>query len=99
ILLDLGLPDGSGLDFISAIRDCTDAPLLIVSGQKQPEKRINGFELGADDFIPKPIDFPEMLARIKAHLRRYRASHTNQNIKKAAAKTMERIRFDNWVMD
>jgi two-component system, OmpR family, phosphate regulon response regulator OmpR len=73
LLLDLMLPDGDGLDFTRALR--ADArtrrlPLLMLTARGEPMDRIVGLELGADDYLPKPFEPRELLARVKALLRR-----------------------------
>jgi two-component system KDP operon response regulator KdpE len=79
ILLDLGLPDGDGLTLIPKLRGFTQAPILILSARGQEQDRIAALDLGADDFIPKPFTTGELLARIRACLRRshrFQTSHT-----------------------
>jgi DNA-binding response OmpR family regulator len=73
LLLDLMLPDGDGLDFTRELR--SDArtrrlPLLMLTARGEPMDRIVGLELGADDYLPKPFEPRELLARVKALLRR-----------------------------
>ena len=73
LLLDLMLPDGDGLDFTRALR--ADArtrrlPLLMLTARGEPMDRILGLELGADDYLGKPFEPRELLARVKALLRR-----------------------------
>jgi DNA-binding response OmpR family regulator len=73
LLLDLMLPDGDGLDFTRALR--SDArtrrlPLLMLTARGEPMDRIVGLELGADDYLGKPFEPRELLARVKALLRR-----------------------------
>jgi two-component system OmpR family response regulator len=70
ILLDLGLPDGDGLDALREVRAEWDGPVLIVSGRTEAAEHVLGLESGADDFIDKPFDLRELLARIHASLRR-----------------------------
>lgn len=72
ILLDIGLPDADGLSLIRKIREHTDVPLLIVSGKVDMVDKVVGLEMGADDYISKPIQPKELNARIRAHLRRYK---------------------------
>ncbi|MEZ5814454.1 MAG: response regulator transcription factor [Alphaproteobacteria bacterium] len=95
ILLDLRLPDGSGLDFIEEIRSRTDVPLIIVSGEHNAFKRICGFETGADDYVDKPFDVDELIARIRANLRRYCNIPSNEN----ALQNTNRVRFAGWVLE
>ncbi|MEX8519609.1 MAG: response regulator [Leptothrix sp. (in: b-proteobacteria)] len=73
LVLDLMLPDGDGLDFTRELR--TDArwsslPLLMLTARGEPMDRIVGLEIGADDYLPKPFEPRELLARIRALLRR-----------------------------
>lgn len=98
ILLDLMLPDDNGLNLISKIRKYTDAPILVVSGKVNVIDRVIGFEAGADDYISKPFHLQEVLARVKAHTRRYRRSGTakTESIKDPK---ISRIRFGDWIMD
>ena len=71
ILLDLRLPDGDGLDLLRDLRDSHDAtPVLIVTARDRITERIAGLEAGADDYLVKPYDLDEMLARVAAILRR-----------------------------
>jgi two-component system KDP operon response regulator KdpE len=71
VLLDLALPDGSGLKFLELFREWSNAPLIVISATNQEDKKIASFDLGADDYLTKPFSTNELLARIKAVLRRY----------------------------
>ena len=70
ILLDLVLPDGDGLDACRRIRQRHRMPIVILSTRRQLEDRVAGLETGADDYIVKPFEPPEMVARVRAQLRR-----------------------------
>ena len=71
ILLDLRLPDGDGLDLLRDLRDRGNAtPVLIVTARDRITERIAGLKAGADDYLVKPYDLDEMLARVEAILRR-----------------------------
>jgi DNA-binding response OmpR family regulator len=70
ILLDLVLPDGDGLDACRRIRERHRMPIVILSTRRQLEDRVAGLETGADDYIVKPFEAPEMVARVRAQLRR-----------------------------
>ncbi|KPF44888.1 transcriptional regulator [beta proteobacterium AAP51] len=73
LLLDLMLPDGDGLDFTRELRGDARTrrlPLLMLTARGEPMDRIVGLELGADDYLPKPFEPRELLARVKALLRR-----------------------------
>ncbi|MEM7153148.1 MAG: response regulator transcription factor [Myxococcota bacterium] len=72
ILLDLMLPDGDGLDLCRKIRQQTEAPIIIVTARGGPWDRVRGFDYGADDYVTKPFGPPELLARIRARVRRRR---------------------------
>jgi len=69
VLLDLGLPDDDGLNVIRDLRRW-NVPVIIVSGRGESVERVVGLELGADDYVTKPFDLRELLARIRSVLRR-----------------------------
>ncbi len=71
ILLDLMLPGCGGYDVCRLIRDRVDIPILMVTARTESVDKILGLGLGADDYIPKPFDPAELVARVKAHLSRY----------------------------
>jgi DNA-binding response OmpR family regulator len=70
ILLDLMLPDTDGLVLTTALKQLTNAPIIICSARQQQVDRVLGLKLGADDFVAKPFDLDELEARIEAVLRR-----------------------------
>lgn len=70
VLLDLGLPDGDGLEVIAKIREFSSAPIVVISARGQERDRVAALDGGADDFIGKPFGTGELLARIRAALRR-----------------------------
>ena len=72
VLLDLMLPGLTGEDFIARIRRGKTMPIIVVSAKLGVSDRVNVLRLGADDFIPKPFDNTEVLARVEAQLRRSR---------------------------
>lgn len=71
ILLDIGLPDGSGLDFIKEIRQTTNIPVIFLTVHDSEEMISQGLDLGADDYITKPFSVKVLLSRIQSVLRRY----------------------------
>src|SRR5690606_21295624 len=72
ILLDLMLPDGKGLDFLKTRRKANDnTPVIILTARDQLSDRIAGLNAGADDYLVKPFDLPELSARVAAVARRY----------------------------
>lgn len=72
IVLDVMLPGASGFDICREIRDKIDIPILMVTAKREDIDKIRGFGLGADDYITKPFSPSELVARIKAHLARYK---------------------------
>jgi DNA-binding response OmpR family regulator len=71
VLLDLGLPDGDGLDVVRRMRRERDAtPILILTARGELGDRVTGLDLGADDYLVKPFEVPELAARCRALLRR-----------------------------
>nr|WP_245190181.1 response regulator transcription factor [Leucobacter exalbidus] len=74
VLLDLGLPDMDGIDVCRRIRGFSGVPIIIATARSQVEERIKGLQAGADDFVVKPYDVRELLARIEAVTRRSRAA-------------------------
>ena len=69
-ILDLQLPDADGLDLCRAIRDESRVPIVILTARDEEIDRITGLELGADDYVPKPFSPRELVARVRAVLRR-----------------------------
>ena len=76
LILDLMLPDMDGLDVCRAVRAKTDIPILMLTARGDAMDRVVGLELGADDYLPKPFEPRELLARLRAILRRGRAGST-----------------------
>ena len=76
VLLDLMLPGLTGEEFLTEIRKKKTMPVLVLSAKIGVEDRVKVLKLGADDFIPKPFDNAEVLARVEAQLRRYRSFST-----------------------
>jgi two-component system KDP operon response regulator KdpE len=70
VVLDLGLPDMDGFDVLRHIRSFSDVPVIILTVRKEEATRIEGLELGADDYITKPFSPGELMARVKVVLRR-----------------------------
>ena len=73
MLLDLTLPDGDGRDVCRALRRRSNVPILMLTARGTETDRIVGLELGADDYVVKPFSGAEVIARIRAVLRRTRA--------------------------
>lgn len=72
LFLDVGLPGEDGLSLARHVREQFDVPMIMVSGAGDPLDRIVGLEVGADDYVTKPFEPRELLARVKSVLRRYR---------------------------
>ena len=71
ILLDLGLPNIGGLQALKALRGRRDpTPVIIVTARDRPEQKVEGLDAGADDYVVKPFDLDELMARIRAQIRR-----------------------------
>lgn len=79
VLCDLGLPDIDGEDLIRAIRRDTDVPIIVLSARGAEDDRIKALDAGADDFVPKPFSAGELLARIRAAVRRRRPVKTQSD--------------------
>ncbi len=70
MIVDLGLPDGSGLDVIRRVRTWSPVPIVVLSARTMEEQKVAALDAGADDYVTKPFGAPELLARIRAALRR-----------------------------
>ncbi|XMB72040.1 response regulator transcription factor [Mycoplasmatota bacterium WC30] len=79
VVLDINLPDGSGLDLCKYIRDKSNMPILMLSARSGDVDKIMGLGLGSDDYITKPFSASELSARIRAHINRYNRLSKNQN--------------------
>ena len=80
ILLDLGLPDRDGLEVIRAVRQWSHAPILVLSARGQEADKIAALDLGADDYVAKPFAVGELLARIRASLRRSASGAVSERV-------------------
>lgn len=93
-LIDLGLPDKDGLGLLRAISDSSDAAILVVSGRSSLSDRIVGLELGADDYLAKPFELSELIARVRALIRRAGQRGRGDQDKQNAV-----FRFCGWTVD
>lgn len=80
ILLDLGLPDRDGLSIIPLLRASGDAVILVVSARDAVDEKVTALDLGADDFVTKPFDTDELLARLRVALRHQGLSETTPKV-------------------
>src|SRR5216110_572671 len=72
VILDLGLPKLDGIDVAKKVRGADDVPILMLTARDAVEARVEGLDSGADDYLVKPFDFRELLARLRALVRRGR---------------------------
>jgi two-component system, OmpR family, KDP operon response regulator KdpE len=70
LVVDLGLPDGSGLAVIQRVRQWSPVPIIVLSARTQEEEKVKALDAGADDYVTKPFAAAELLARVRAALRR-----------------------------
>lgn len=70
VVLDLGLPDGDGADFIRELRAWSDIPIVVLSARTTENDKVGALDAGADDYLTKPFGAAELLARVRAQLRR-----------------------------
>ena len=96
ILLDVGLPGVSGLDLCREIRRTSTTPIIMVSARGEEMDRVLGLELGADDYIAKPFGTKELLARVRAVLRRGAGAGAGAN---EAMRPRDVLRFAGWALD
>jgi two-component system, OmpR family, response regulator len=94
VVLDLMLPGVDGLDLCRSLRERTQIPIIMLTARGAPIDRILGLEMGADDYIVKPFDPRELLARIKVVLRRTRQFPPEARIEEIGV-----LRFEDWRLD
>ncbi|HVR55980.1 MAG TPA: response regulator [Pseudolabrys sp.] len=95
ILLDLMLPGEDGLSLCRALRAESNIPIIMLTAKGDEIDRVIGLEMGADDYLPKPFGSRELIARIKAVLRRSRDKAAEPNPDRRS----QRYRFDRWQLD
>jgi two-component system, OmpR family, KDP operon response regulator KdpE len=69
VVLDLGLPDGDGMDVIRQVREWSDVPIIVVSARDREAEKIEALDLGTDDFVAEPFSVGELMTRIRVALR------------------------------
>jgi two-component system KDP operon response regulator KdpE len=79
VLLDLGLPDGDGIELTRQLREWMTAPIIVLSARGNEADKVLALDAGADDYLTKPFASNELLARIRVGLRHARAAHTQAN--------------------
>jgi two-component system KDP operon response regulator KdpE len=80
VILDLGLPDDDGQEIISAIRETSKVPIIVLSVRSQEVDKVEALDRGADDYIVKPFGIAELMARVRAALRQKTETPENQDI-------------------
>lgn len=90
-IVDLGLPDKDGLNLVSQLSSSSDAAILVISGRASLQDKIVGLELGADDYLSKPFEMAEVVARVRALIRRKTSV--------SPSVTSDLYRFAGWTMD
>ena len=80
VVLDLGLPDGDGLSLLRDLRLWSQVPVIVLSARADEADKILALDAGADDYLAKPFGMGELLARVRAHMRRHRAASTDQSV-------------------
>jgi DNA-binding response OmpR family regulator len=94
VILDLKLPDEDGLAIARRLRESLDLPIIILTGRKEEVDRVMGLELGADDYVTKPFSNRELLARVRAVLRRTEGKRATRRGEKVRA-----FRFAGWELN
>jgi len=93
VILDVGLPGEDGLSICRRLRNQSAVPIIMVTGRAAETDRIVGLEIGADDYLPKPFSPRELVARVRAVLRRSTAQNDNN---RTPPKTLQ---FEGWTLD
>jgi two-component system, OmpR family, response regulator len=96
IVLDLRLAAEDGMDLARKLRESSAVPIIIVTGKQDEADRVMGLELGADDYVVKPFNPRELLARIRAVLRRY---HTAREVLPPRSEKRRAYRFAGWELN
>jgi two-component system KDP operon response regulator KdpE len=80
VVLDLGLPDGDGVDFIRDLRTWSEIPIIVLSARTTETDKVGALDAGADDYLTKPFGAAELLARVRAQLRRQSRSGSGSTV-------------------
>jgi len=99
VLLDLGLPGEDGFSIARQLREHWRCGLVIVTGRGDSVDKVVGLEIGADDYVTKPFDLRELVARVKAVLRRIEPGAAAGPASGAAAQPRSLLRFAGWALD
>jgi two-component system catabolic regulation response regulator CreB len=102
VVLDVGLPDCTGFDVCRAVRTCSDVPIIFLTARSAEVDRVLGLELGADDYVVKPFSPRELVARVRARLRR-RAQAESERWQRIGAFELDRegrrVRYQGHLLD
>jgi two-component system OmpR family response regulator len=93
VVLDIMMPGEDGLSLCRMLRETTEIPVILLTALSEETDRVVGLEIGADDYVVKPFNPRELLARVRAVLRRAKA------MPKPKASETKRLRFDRWMLD
>jgi two-component system KDP operon response regulator KdpE len=92
VLLDLGLPDGDGKDVIRKTREWSDVPIIVLSAREREAEKIEALDLGADDYVNKPFQVGELLARMRAAVRHRMQRHSEEPVVKIGGVEIDALR-------
>ena len=96
IVLDLGLPDIDGVDFIKMVRETSNTPIIVLSARTGERDKIDALDLGANDYVTKPFSTGELLARVRAALRDSRRRNSQVDVLKNVFRTKDMtIEYDS----
>jgi len=89
VILDLGLPDGDGVEFIRDLRQWSAMPIVVLSARSDEQDKIEALDAGADDFLTKPFGIGELLARVRVALRRHSSAQPQATVIRFSAVTVD----------
>jgi two-component system KDP operon response regulator KdpE len=92
VLLDLGLPDGDGKDVIRRVREWSDLPIIVLSAREREIEKIEALDLGADDYVNKPFNVGELLARMRTALRHRMQRHAEMPVLRVGDLQVDAVR-------
>jgi len=99
VVLDLRLPTIDGFDVLREMRRSTNVPVIVLSARSEEGDKLVGLELGADDYLTKPFSPRELVARVRAVLRRSRGDPSDDDVRRFVGLTVDRSRHEVWVDD
>jgi two-component system KDP operon response regulator KdpE len=92
VVLDLGLPDREGFEVLERLREWSRVPVIVLSVRSRENEKVRAFDLGADDYVVKPFGMPELLARVRAALRRRIESEAPEPVFRVGALEVDLVR-------